>query len=222
MTQISNRFQGGCKVLLLPAFMCLTIVLTVLLMATPAQARQLTKNELEIISDVNDYLNSFQHMQGHFVQVGPFGKFTSGRFFISRPGRVRFEYEPPSPLMIVADGTWVSIENRRLKTSEHYPLRITPLKIILAEEINLLKDADITHVYRDDTHITLTMHDKGAFDSGQITLVFQTEEMVLKEWIVVDGQGFRTRISISDIQTGIRQNPKLFFIKKPDFPESDR
>jgi len=201
--------------------MSLTFALFLVNTTNQASARSLSSDELKIITSITDYLNGFRNMEGHFVQVGPSGRYTSGRFFLSRPGRVRFEYEPPSPLMIVADGTWVSIENRKLKTSEHYPLSATPLKIILAENINLLKDADITHVFRDESRVTLTLHDKGSSKNGQITLVFQAEDMALKEWVVVDGQGYQTRISVSDLVTGVKQNPKMFFIKKPDFPEPE-
>lgn len=208
--------------LVLPTAASLALVFSLLPGVGQADGRKLNADEVEVVSSINDYLNSFDNLEGYFVQTGPSGKFTSGRFFISRPGRVRFEYEPPSPLMIVADGTWVSIENRKLKTSEHYPLRTTPLKMILAKNIDLLKSADVTQAFRDESRITITLHDRGLIDNGEITLVFQTEDMALKEWIVIDGQGLQTRVSVSDLVTGIRRNSKLFFIKKPDFPESDR
>jgi len=219
MIHIPASFRIGLKLLFLPAL--LGLVLSLAPATARAQARTLTGEELKIVSSVTEYLNSFLNMEGYFVQTGPSGRYTSGRFFLSRPGRVRFEYEPPSPLMIVADGTWVSIENRKLKTSEHYPLSATPLKIILAKNIDLLKDADITNAYQDENFVTLTLHTKGSSDAGQITLVFQASDMTLKEWIVIDGQGLQTRISVSDLVTGIKQNPKLFFIKKPDFPEPE-
>jgi outer membrane lipoprotein-sorting protein len=207
---------------LLPAVAILALGFLALPSPSQADGRKLSAEEVRIVSSVNDYLNSFDNLEGYFVQTGPSGKFTSGRFFMSRPGRVRFEYEPPSPLRIVADGSWVSIENRKLKTSEHYPLRTTPLKIILGKNINLLKSADVTLAFRDENRITVTLHDHGIIDNGQITLVFQTEDMVLKEWIVIDAQGLQTRVSVSELVTGIQRSRKLFFIKKPDFPESDR
>ncbi len=222
MIKTINRFCGNFTVRLLPAVAGVLLAFLLLPGTSQADGRKLTAEEMEIVSSVNDYLNSFNNMEGYFVQTGPSGKFTSGRFFISRPGRVRFEYEPPSPLMIVADGTWVSIENRQLKTSEHYPLRTTPLKIILAKNIDLLKSADVTQAFRDESRITITLRDRGIVENGEITLVFQTEDMILKEWIVLDGQGLQTRVSVSDLVTGIQRSPKLFFIKKPDFPESDR
>lgn len=217
MIKTINRFSRGIKLLLLLGF-------AFFLIPTSGQAdgRKLNADEVEIVSRVNDYLNSFVDMEGLFVQIGPSGRYTNGRFFISRPGRVRFEYEPPSPLTIKADGTWVSIENRKLGTSEHYPLRTTPLKILLAADIDLLKDADVTQVFGDESRTTVTLHDSGFIENGQITLVFQTEDMALREWIVVDGQGLQTRVSVSDLVTGIKRHPELFFIKKPDFPESDQ
>jgi len=215
MIQIFNKVSGDLKLFLLAAVFAYSLVQY----SNQAEAQQFTPEELDIITSVNKYLNSFQNLKGKFVQVGPLGKYTNGQFFLSRPGRVRFEYEPPSPLMIVADGSWVSIENRKLKTAEHYPLSATPLNIILADNINLLKDADISDVFRDKSIVTLALRDKGSTKSGQITLVFQAQEMALKEWIVIDDQGYRTRISVSELVVGIKQNPKMFFIKKPDFPE---
>jgi len=214
MIQVLNSVRGSLKLFLLAAVFAFSLVQY----SSEAEAQQFTPEELDIIASVNKYLNSFEDLEGKFVQVGPLGKYTNGQFFLSRPGRVRFEYEPPSPLMIVADGSWVSIENRKLKTSEHYPLSSTPLKIILADNINLLKDADVSNVFRDKSIVTLALRDKGSTKSGQITLVFQAQDMALKEWIVVDDQGYRTRISVSELVTGITQNPKMFFIKKPDFP----
>jgi len=218
MIQIFNQVHGRLRLFLLAA----AFVFSLGHYSSQAEAQQFTPEELDIIASVNKYLNSFQNLKGKFVQVGPSGRYTNGQFFLSRPGRVRFEYEPPSPLMIVADGSWVSIENRQLKTSEHYPLSATPLKIILADNINLLKNADISNVFRDKSIVTLALRDKGSTKSGQITLVFQARDMALKEWIVIDDQGYRTRISVSDLVIGIKQNPKMFFIKKPDFPESER
>ena len=222
MIQTINRFCKGFKELLLPTVVGMALAFFLLPGTSQADGRKLNADEVEIVFSVNEYLNSFVDMEGYFVQTGPSGKFTSGRFFLNRPGRVRFEYEPPSPLTIVADGSWVSIENRKLKTSEHYPLRTTPLKIILAENINLLKSADVTQVFRDKSRTTVTLHDRGLAANGEITLVFQTEDMVLKEWIVIDGQGLQTRVSVTDLVTGIKRRSNLFFIKKPDFPESDR
>ncbi len=210
--KISLAFQPR----LLSAIASLAFVVVFMQAASPVEARILTSDEKKIVSSVTKYLNGFRNMEGYFVQIGPYGKYTSGRFFLSRPGRVRFEYEPPSPLMIVADGTWVSVENRKLKTSEHYPLSATPLKVILADKIDLLKDADITKVFQDEKYVTLTLKDKGSTEQGELTLVFEATQMVIKEWIVVDGQGFQTRIAVSDMVTGIKQDPNLFFIKKPD------
>jgi len=220
-TMIQSSLSFYRNFVLLPAIMGITFAVLLISGTARADVRKLNPEELQVVASVTKYLNSFNDMEGYFVQTSPSGRYTSGRFFLSRPGRVRFEYEPPSPLRIVADGSWVSIENLQLKTSEHYPLSATPLKIILAKNIDLLKDSDVTQAFRDENRVTLTLHDKGSSENGQITLVFQTEDMTLKEWIVVDGQGLQTRISVSELVTGIKRDPKLFFIKKPDFPEPE-
>lgn len=219
MMQPTNKTFRYRQSLFWSAFLCFIFIV---IAAPSAHARDFTKDELKIIANVNNYLNGFRDLEGHFVQVGPTGKYTSGRFYLSRPGRIRFEYEPPSPLLIRADGSWISIENRLLKTSEHYPLNSTPLNILLADKIDILKTAAITHAFQDDKVITLTLHDKASAKNGQLTLVFDAEKITLKEWVVVDGQGYQTRISVSDLITGIKQNPSLFYIEKPEFPENEQ
>lgn len=221
MQTYKTHFQTPGAILKL-ALLCLTLTVFLIPSLPSAQARTFTKDEQSIITKVTNYLNGFRHLEGHFVQVGPTGKYSSGRFYLSRPGRIRFEYEPPSPLLILADGSWVSIENRQLKTSEHYPLSSTPLKILLAKNVNLLKDSTITHVFQDDKFITLTLHDKGSAKNGQLTLVFDAKEKTLREWVVIDGQGYQTRISLSDLVLGKKQSAKLFYIAKPEFPENEQ
>ena len=219
MTQSTHKISRYRQSHFWSALFCFILVA---ISAPTAQARDFSKDELKIIAKVTNYLNGFRDLEGHFVQVGPTGKYTGGRFYLSRPGRIRFEYEPPSPLLILADGSWISIENRQLKTSEHYPLSSTPLNILLADKIDLLKTAKVTHVFQDEKFITLTLHDKASTKNGQLTLVFDAEKILLKEWIVVDGQGYQTRISVSDLITGIKQNPNLFYIEKPEFPQNEQ
>src|SRR6516225_3595249 len=106
--------------------------------ASPFDAKQRA-----LLDRISAYLSSVQTMVGKFVQVGPDGGRTEGTFYMQKPGRVRFEYNPPSPIDIIADGSSVVVRDRKLATQDLYPLSQTPLRYLLAERISLLRDTDV-------------------------------------------------------------------------------
>ena len=188
------------------------LALTVL--ATPALA--LSRQEIAQVREVNRFLNSFRTLSGDFTQFSPRGRVSTGRVFIAKPGRMRFEYTPPHPLVIVSDGTWVAIRNKRKNRVDFYPLSKTPLKLVLADRVDLLHDAKVQRVENRDgyTLITITAQDKGV--PGQLLLVYDPEARVLKQWTVIDPQGRRTTISLSQLKFDTHMNPKLFRVKRPE------
>ena len=116
---------------------------------------------------------------------------------------------------MVADGTWLIVNNKKLKTADHYPLSATPLRLLLSDKIDLLEEAKIIQVYQDRTLLTITLEDKNALVSGQLTLVFGREEMELKQWIIVDGQGNQITVSLRDVDFETKPDPALFVVKLP-------
>ncbi|MEJ8474854.1 outer membrane lipoprotein carrier protein LolA [Roseibium algae] len=175
-------------------------------------AKALTADETKTLSDVNAYFNSVKTMHGDFIQFGPEGGQTEGKFYISRPGKVRFYYNPPAKLDIIADGKSVSVKDRKLATQDIWPLSQTPLRFLLAADIDLQKDANVTNVIVEPDLVTVTLSDQTTFNSGILTLIFDAKDYALKQWTVTDAQGYDTSVAIYNVTTNAPTDPKLFQI----------
>jgi outer membrane lipoprotein-sorting protein len=173
----------------------------------------LSADQLATIQKLTEYFNSFRSLKGEFTQISPRGNVSAGIFYLAKPGRLRFEYAPPNPFLVVSDGSWVVIENRKKKTTDQYPLAATPLKLLLSEEVDLLKQAQVMSVETVDGLSSITVQDKNKLTPGQIVLVFDNERKELAQWIIEDGQGKRTTISVANLETEIEADPKLFVVK---------
>lgn len=188
------------------------------LMAPAAQAAKdakLTPKDVEKINKVSGFFNGFETLTGQFVQVGPRGNVSNGVFYISKPGKMRFEYNPPSPYLIVSDGTWVVIMNRKNKRTDHYPLSSTPLQLVLSKDVDLLRQARILNVKTEDGSIKLTLAAKNKAVPGTLTLTYSEEKSEIQEWAVIDGEGRRTTISLSEISAGGDHAAGLFTVVRP-------
>ncbi len=201
-------------------FRCMTIALLALAAAgvssVPALAKAaptpLSPEQSAVLARVNGYFNDLVHLQGRFTQIGPNGEFSEGRFYIARPGKIRFEYEAPNPILIVADGFWVGIEDRKLKTTDKYPLSATPLSLLLDERVNLRDEATIIDAREEEGFLSITFEDNSGISPGQLTLIFGAEDLMLRQWVVLDAQGLRTEVSLFDQVAGSPIDPKLFWI----------
>ncbi len=180
-----------------------------------ANAAELSEDQRGAIQQITGYFNGMRTLQGEFMQVGPKGHISTGIFHISKPGRMRFEYAPPNPFIVVADGTWVTIKNNDKNTADQYPLSATPLRLVLAEQVDLLSDAKILGVEQADGLTTVTLEDKDALVPGHLVLIFDEERDELQQWIIVDGQGRRTTISLTEMVAGVDPAPDLFQIELP-------
>jgi len=120
----------------------------------------LNPEQRAIIDKISNYLSSTQVLTGNFVQVGPDGKRTQGEFYVQKPGKIRFEYDPPTPIDIISDGQSVVVRDRNLATQDLYPLSQTPLRFLLADHINLLKDTNLIAVYADDVFVTAVIEER--------------------------------------------------------------
>lgn len=183
----------------------------------PAQAAKeiaLSDGQVAAIRKLNDYINAVKYMRGDFSQISPSGKLARGVFFISKPGKMRFEYAPPVPLMIVSDGKWVMIKNKNKENGDAGPLSKTPLRIVLAEKVDLLKDAKITGFEEGDGVVSVTMEDKAEGSiGGQLVLTFDPARDALQQWVVIDGKGRRTTVTLENVVVGEKPDPKLFVVK---------
>jgi outer membrane lipoprotein-sorting protein len=183
------------------------------LLGKPGATTALDPQQRAVIDRVNNYLSSTDILSGNFVQVGPDGSRSQGEFFIQKPGRVRFEYDPPSPIDIVADGQSVVVRDRRLATQDLYPLSQTPLRFLLSDRVNLLKDTNLVALYTDDVFITVVVEEKnGIVGTSRLMIMFSTKDMQLKQWTVTDPQGYDTTVAVYNLDTTKKPDPNLFRI----------
>jgi outer membrane lipoprotein-sorting protein len=154
------------------------------------------------LARVSDYLNSIRTMTGGFTQIDPNGDIDQGTFAIAKPGKMRFEYKPPTPTLIVSDGRTVAVQNSKLKTVDRYSLSDTPLDIILGDKIDLLHDHSITGVEHQQDALVVHARSRGSNAQGNISLVFATPGLELRQWTVVDNQGLQTTVALRDVQIG--------------------
>ncbi|WP_394691436.1 outer membrane lipoprotein carrier protein LolA [Hoeflea sp.] len=158
---------------------------------------------------VADHFASVKTMTGEFIQFGPNGEQTGGKFFIDRPGKLRFNYEAPSAVRVIADGKAVVIGNRKLRTWDLYPLNKTPLKLLLADRIDLSADM-VRSVKEDPDLITIVLGNKTIFGDSTISLMFDPKSFELRQWTIRDAQGKDTSVMIFNVQTGVRFASNVF------------
>ena len=162
---------------------------------------------------INLYLSSVQTMVGNFVQVGPDGGKTQGTFYIQKPGKVRFEYNPPTPIDIIADGSSVVVRDRNLATQDLYPLSQTPLRYLLADRIDILRDTDVISVTSDDTFVTAVIEEKQlVVGTSRLMIMFDAKDLALKQWTVTDPQGLDTTVAVFNLDATKKPDPNLFVI----------
>ncbi|MFM8747581.1 MAG: LolA family protein [Aestuariivirga sp.] len=183
--------------------------------ATPAATPlELTPEQKAAVDGISAYLNSFKTLQGEFTQISPKGNMSQGVFYISKPGKMRFEYAPPNPYLIVADGTWLTVKNVKKEKGDQFPLSQTPLRLVLADQVDIAGDTHILDYQDQDGILSITLEDKkNTLANGQLTLVFDTARNQLQQWVVIDGKGRRTTVSLDNIEAGIDPDPKLFVVK---------
>jgi outer membrane lipoprotein-sorting protein len=165
------------------------------------------------VDKISAYLTSVQQLVGNFVQVGPDGSRVKGEFYIQKPGKVRFEYDSSYPIEIVADGTAVVVRNSKLNTQDVYPLSQTPLRFLLSERIDLLKETNVVSVRADEMFVTIVIEEKHAVvGTSKLLLMVGAKDYQLKQWTVTDPQGYDTTVAVSNLDTSKRPDPGLFKI----------
>ena len=180
-------------------------------------AAPLSEQDLADVARVEAYLNSIQTLKARFLQVGPDGGLSEGNFYLRRPGRLRFEYDPPIPVLMVADGTWVVFYDSEIEQVTRVPLNSTPLAVLVRDQIRLQGSVTVTRVERATGTLRLTLLDSDAPDQGSITLVFSDRPLALRQWLVRDPQGLETTIAMSKAQYNLILDPALFvFFEPPD------
>ncbi|MCJ2044849.1 outer membrane lipoprotein carrier protein LolA [Methylobacterium sp. J-078] len=179
----------------------------------PAAAVAAEADDATVIAQANAYFNGMTTLTGSFVQIGPDGRRIGGKLTLAKPGRLRFDYDQPSPLEIVADGTSVAVKDRKLGTQDLYFISQTPLKFLLREKIDLAKDLTVNDVSNDPGGVRIALEDRSTLGgTSRIQLFFDAEVKTLSQWRITDPQGYQTTVQLSNLQKGRAVEGAAFFI----------
>lgn len=167
-------------------------------------------------------LTAVKTAQGEFTQIDERGEKKTGKFYISRPGKVRFEYTAPEPMFIVSDGVTVSSEEPKRASYTAGPLASTPLHLFLRSNVDLRREGSVTNVTSNGGSYFVTLVDKSGEAQGKMTLEFRVSDFELLGWTITDGGGQHTRVALSGTQKNVALNPALFIVKDPADKRDDR
>ena len=156
------------------------------------------------------YLNAMTTLKARFIQVSSNGTYAEGQMIIQRPGRLRFDYDPPHPVLIIANGLSLLFYDRDLKQASFLPLWETPLWFLIREEVTLTEDVVVTGVEQAFGTLRITLEDREIADAGSVTLVFSDRPLDLKKWEIVDAQGVTTQVSLVNPRYGMEVDQEAF------------
>lgn len=189
--------------------------------AAPPPALLLGKSERAAIERIEAYLNRIKTVRAEFLQASSNGELAKGELYISRPGRLRIEYEPPVPILVVADGTFLIYNDRELNQVSYIPLGASPAGILLQDSISLSNgDLTVTGFERENGTFQVTLVRTNSPMEGSLTLVLTDTPLTLRKWAVTDAQGIVTNVSLVRAKFGTQLDPELFRFKNPKFPQN--
>lgn len=195
---------------------CMTApLLAAAAVAAPAAKGSLSPEDDARVARASAYLQGLDAAEGRFEQVDAQGRTSQGRFWLDRPGRIRFDYGPPSDMVVVADGRRVNVWNPRLKAFNAYPLGFTPLHVFLSKSVDLAKSARIDRVESVGDGFSVTLRDRRRPRDGAITLSFAEAPLRLTAWTLEDPRGQRTRVTLQSLTRTAALDPKLFQLQGP-------
>ncbi|WP_245986456.1 LolA family protein [Azospirillum thermophilum] len=183
-------------------------------LAAPAPAR-LTAQQQTTLAQVEEYLNSVHTLQSKFVQAAPSGSQTSGTFYLSRPGKMRLDYDPPVKDFIVADGTFVFYWDGEMQQQSSAPIGSTLADFILRKDIRLSGDVTVTDVFQAPGVVEVSLVETKDPGKGTLTLVFEDRPLQLRKWRVLDAQGLTTEVALLNPRTGLPLDRDLFYFREP-------
>ncbi len=190
------------------------------LLAGPAASQPaLSAADRTDIARAETWFNALRSLKARFMQIAQGGGAAEGTAWILRPGRMRFEYDPPEPLLLVASGGQFFYYDKALKQATTLPLSSTPLGILLRPDMTLSGDVTVGRVERGGGLTRITLHRTGQAAEGRLTLVFGDAPYELKQWAVVDTQSRETRVSLFQPEFGGRFPNLLFDFNDPRFRE---
>ena len=167
----------------------------------------------DAVARADAWLDAARVMSADFVQIGPDGRRSQGQLIVQRPGHMLFRYEQPARFEIVADGRSVAVIDHKLNTQDEYFIAQTPLKFLLSDHIDIARDTRVLSVAQDEGSVTIEIEDKAALGgTAHLELIFDPSTFALKQWTVIDAQGFQTVVTLFNIDLKTKPDPELFHI----------
>ena len=187
-------------------------------LASNAGGPQQPLDQGAMVERVSAYLSNTQQLSGRFVQIGPDGSRSQGEFFILKPGRVRFEYDPPSVIAVIADGQTIAVRDQRLATQDIISLSQTPLRFLVADRVDLARDTNLVAVGADEQFVTVVIEEQQLVGTNRLMLKFGAQDFKLRQWTVTDPQGYDTTVAVYNLDASKKLDPALFQInyENPD------
>jgi outer membrane lipoprotein-sorting protein len=177
----------------------------------------LTQTDLDDLGRIENYLNSIHTLKSNFIQTASTGERATGVLFLNRPGRIRVQYDPPSPILLVANGAFIIYVDKNLEQISHIPIAETPLRVLIDKDVNLLSWYSIKNIKRGPGTLRVTLAKKNELGPTSVRLLFSDKPLQLRQWIIRDQQGIDVRISLLDMQRGIKFNLNIFEVDSNQF-----
>lgn len=190
---------------------------------TPVQSGEVLEADWPtILADASNALAAAKTARGDFIQANSDGSVVTGTFALNRPGRMRFDYDDPTPVLIVSDGTTVAMEDSELETVDRVPIGSTPLGLLLSTRLNVEEDVDVLSILQRGDDLGIRVQDTSGELDGTLTMVFDKSSYALKGWITLDGNDQTTVVDLVDVETNVRVDPRLFRINEDDDEDDER
>ncbi len=198
------------------------LLLTVPLFAAPALAAKakpwpLTPQDKIDLARIETYFDGLKTLTAKFLQVTDAGAIARGAVFIQRPGKMRFDYAPPSPVVMVADGSLLTYHDRELNETTTLPLSSTPVAFLLRDKVRLSQDLTVTKIERGPGVLRVSVRETDDPEQGELTVQFSEAPFRLEQWGVLDSQNRSTRVTLIEARTGEPINAKVFEFRDPKF-----
>jgi outer membrane lipoprotein-sorting protein len=191
----------------------LSSCLLIPLAATAARAQpsfQASAQDRADLTRIEAYLNGIHTLKAHFLQVAPTGRLSEGTAWLERPGRMRFEYSPPAPFLLIAAHGLLVFQDKSLAQTSNIPLSRTPLGMLLADQVKLSGDVTVTGVQRQPGQIQVSLIRTASPGDGTLTLIFADAPLALRQWVVLDAQRQETKVTLYNAELGGKFDQTLF------------
>lgn len=180
--------------------------------ATPKP--ELSATDQAEVTRIEQYLNSIRTVTARFMQVSSDGRAVQGTFYLERPGKMRIQYDPPNPLLMVASGIWLAVYDPELKQTSYLPINSTPAYFLIKNQINA-KDVTVTKIEHGKDSLRLSLHEAGHPDQGRLTLVLSDKPLQLRKWTVIDPSGRKIDVALLDAHFDEKIDPNVFKFVDP-------